>query len=138
VYVLQSQLCTAQEWDDVSTPTINEYIKVAHLQSLLRLLKGDHLKDLPSKYCTPLDESQRQLLTESIRNYTNYYVQTVYPNLTQFAEYLVQYEYDPSLFIKPNVALLFDDDRFDSVFPEFITFQHFFSFYSLISDFLIE
>ena len=71
-YVLNSLNMDEERWDEASTPTIDEHIRLWHLSYLFRRLQvemeGNPLDDLKPEFLTPLEEGQVEELRKRMES----------------------------------------------------------------------
>ena len=113
-----------EDWDEVSPPSVNEHIRLCHLQDLEEKLGVHH--EISSNYTEGLVAAHRDELQKHFAVNRGKYLHIVLPVLrdllqTQLSGKKVENELDPHLDLKEMLELKIDDDDdygwFDQNFP---------------------
>jgi hypothetical protein len=135
----------SEEWQQISTPTINDHVELSHLQSLYmgleEKLHGSPLDHILSVYREPLDESQRSTLVV-LNDSEASHLKVLHPILRDFmTDQLVSSQWSPSASLKEYLSYLncWSDEEIDwftNHFPDIFALRHAFSLFQWLSDLL--
>ena len=146
-FILSTLSIKESLWSSLSTATIDEHIRLCHLQALFVILKGDdpflnqesmeELLSIDPRYKVALLPSQIETITESVRLHLDFYSSTLLPALRDFLVMLRSADHlrITDLIKDDLVASFFFDDRDAlSAFPDdpSLTIDRSYSLYLLI------
>ena len=142
-YALETLQMDKDEWEEASTPSINEHICLCHLSNLFMRLQeqmsGSPLDDIPDDYRFELDDSQKEEFRKVIEVDQEKFLGIVLPNLHNFlTNRLVGERWDAELPLKDLLSYVIADnddaDWYDDHFPEVLCLKHSISLFHFLSE----
>ena len=144
-YAIETIHIDAQEWDEVATMSVNEHVRMCHLQCLfLRLeemMTGSPLDDVKDAYREPIDEKMKDEVRRNVEKHQDFYFKVVFPSLRDFmVQRMTAKEesvMEPSLPLKEYLEYHISDedyDAYDDLFVDTFSLKHAFSLFQYLND----
>ena len=144
-YAIETLHIEAKEWDEVATMSVNEHVRMCHLQCLfLRLeemMTGSPLDDVKDDYREPINEKMKDELRRNVEAHQDFYFKVLFPSLRDFmVQRMTSKEesvMEPSLPLKEYLEYHISDedyDAYDDLFVDIFSLQHAFSLFEFLND----
>ena len=144
-YAIESIHIDAGEWDEVATMSVNEHVRLCHLQSLfLRLeemMTGSPLDDVRDDYRVEIEEEMKLEARRMIENHQDFYFKIIFPCLRDFMTERMTTKQEsvmePSLPLKEYLEYHISDEDFDAyeeLFVDIFALKHAFSLFQFLND----
>ena len=146
-YAIETLQMDAGDWEEGTTPTVNEQIRLCHLSFLFMRLQeeagGNPLDDLPADYREALDENQKSEFQKPLESESKEFSYLLLPKLKNFlvdkvASKEPAWERDPELMLKDLLQYEFTSDKdwdwFDTHFPDVLKLKHAFGLYQWLME----
>jgi hypothetical protein len=144
-YAIKTIQIDAEEWDEVATMSVNEHVRLCHLQSLfLRLeemMTGSPLDDVKMEYREDIDEKMKNEVRSKLESQQEFYFKVVFPALRDFMvqRMTVKEEstMEPSLPLKEYLEYHISDedfDAYDDLFVDIFSLKHSYSLFQFLND----
>lgn len=132
-------------WSALSTPTIDEHIRLKNLQALFIILKGDDPFEndqaeetliMNPIYKVELSDSLQKAIEESVKQHYEFYRNVFLPDFEHFVKQLADNSYPLTSTIRELVTAIYfmgEEERMnDFIADPTLTLDHTYSFYVLL------
>ena len=146
-YAIETLQMDAGDWEEGTTPTVNEQIRLCHLSCLFMRLQeesgGNPLEDIPAEFREGLDEELKAEFRKPMETESKDYSYLLLPKLKNFLVDKVAnaepgWERDPELMLKDLLQYEFTSDQdwewFDDHFPDVLKLKHAFGLYQWLIE----
>ena len=147
-YALETLQIDLRDWEEGSTATMDEQIRLCHLSSLFMRLQeeagGNPLDDIPAEFRAEIEEAHKEELQKHVEAESEEYCFLLLPKLRNFlvdkvASKEPRWERDPEMMLKDLLMYEFtlevELDWFDDHFPDILRLRHAFALFQMLMKF---